>query len=683
MALMTMNGISFDPEVQAAGLRAAGLETDSADRSNYILIQVEAPLTREQKDELTSLGVVIHEYVPDLTYLCGYRPGDLDVIRSLPYVTWANVYLQGFKIPPSLRAPSPSPANVILPISPERNPSRKPEQVDLIFHEDVDPTDTELVAKVAAAVGLEPSGLSPGRRKLRVTAAQGALDRLAEVDEVHHLEEVPERQLFNNVARQIMHADLLVRGSAFRGQGQVIAIADTGFDQGSTTDVHPAFSGRVARLYALGRPGRTNDPHGHGTHVAGSALGAGRSASLGPIEGTAPEATLVLQSTLDSSGSLGGIPPDLHDLFEPVYHDDGARVHSNSWGTVRPGLPYDASAREIDDVVWNLPDLVICFAAGNDGTDRNRDAVVDPGSIGSQSAAKNCITVGATESLREGFRPTYGQYWPADFPVNPLNSDRQADNPEGMAAFSSRGPTRERRVKPDVVAPGTCVLSTLSRDVASASTDFGTSADALFFFDTGTSMATPLVSGCAAVLREALVRNGTATPSAALVKALLINGAREIVGQYSPSEAGPVPNNDVGFGLVDLASAVIPIVGGPVAGGFGEGGPLEEGEEDIVTVEVPEEPGEADDPSAGAVLTVTLVWTDPPGAALQNDLDLVVRANGTERHGNMGTSAGFDRSNNVEQVRWPNLPPGPVDIVVRADRITRFPQPYAYAWRIG
>ena len=180
-----------------------------------------------------------------------------------------------------------------------------------------------------------------------------------------------------------------------------------------------------------------------------------------------------------------------------------------------------------------------------------------PARSGSQSAAKNCITVGASESNRPKFEPSYGTYWPSDFPSDPIKSDRQANDPDGMVAFSSRGPTKEKRFKPDVVAPGTCILSTLSRDVASPSTDFGTSSDSLFFFDSGTSMATPLVAGCAAVLRETLVKNGTATPSAALIKALLVNGAVRVPGQYSPTEAGTSPNNNSGWGRVDLAGAVI------------------------------------------------------------------------------------------------------------------------------
>jgi serine protease AprX len=691
MARITINGISLDPVAQAEGLRAASLEAADASHSNYVLIQTRGPLSESQKAQLSDLGVVIHEYVPEDTYLCGYEPSDLQTIRALPFVIWADIYLRGFKIPPSLRPAAAYAAASILPTSAPRPPSRTPRQVDVVLHQDVDPSSKEVTEGIAAAARVDPDKLGTGRRKVRLTVQEGELEDLAALDEVHHIEEVPTRQLANNVARPILNADVVVNGTTYQGDGQVIAVADTGLDRGSTSNVHPAFAGRVAKLYALGRtnPKKTDDPNGHGTHVAGSALGDGNSAAMGgAIQGTAPRATLVLQSTLDAQGGLGGIPADLHDLFEPPHDTDAARIHTNSWENMTPGRPYDTSAQELDDVVWNRQDLVICFAAGNHGTDANSNGVVDAGSIGSQNGAKNCITVGASESVRN-FKPTYGRYWPSDFPANPIDTDEQADNTNGLVAFSSRGPTREGRLKPDVVAPGTCILSTLSR-AASASTTFGTSSDSLFFFDSGTSMATPLVAGSVAVLRETLVKNGTPDPSAALLKALLINGAVELLGQYTPSEAGPAPNNNSGWGRVNLAGSVI-IPGRDADAGFGEGDPLKQGDEDTITIEIPEAPPHHDSTAAdvapagvGVTFKITLVWSDPPGAMLQNDLDLIVRAaNGQERHGNAGTSDKFDRQNNVEQVLWTGMPPGKAEVVIRAFRITRFPQPYAYAWRLS
>src|SRR5436190_14342827 len=149
--------------------------------------------------------------------------------------------------------------------------------------------------------------------------------------------------------------------------------------------------------------------------------------------------------------------------------------------------------------------MVILFAAGNDGTDAGHpDGVVDLRQIGDEAAAKNCITVGTSETNRpqiEGARfHTYGEAKRGDFPLDPIKNDSMTDNPGGMAAFSSRGPTSNTRFKPDVVAPGTSILSAHSR-IAPVDRRFGTSSDPDWMFDSGTSMATPLVAGCVAVLR--------------------------------------------------------------------------------------------------------------------------------------------------------------------------------------
>ncbi len=700
MALITINGVSLDPIAQAQAFKVAGFESVDASQSDYILVQTSAPLSPEQKDELARLGLVIHEYVSENTYLCGYKGTDLAQIRALPFVTWANVYLQEFKVAPNLSPATTAPALNILPTRVGASHSRTPRTVDIVFHEDVDPDSDAVKSAVAAAARVDKASLTMGRHKVRLTVEERYMDDLAAIDAVRVIQEIPQAELHNNVAGPILNAQVMVNGTTYEGAGEVIAVADTGFDAGSTVNPHPAFTGRVARLYSLGRPGtgETDDPNGHGTHVCGSALGDGTSATMGgAIRGTAPKATLVVQSLIGPSGGLKGIPDDLTDLFEPPYRDDHARVHTNSWGSHAPCPPYDQPygqmAREIDEFVWKHPDLVICFSAGNQGTDGNRDGSVDPAQVEFEAAAKNCITVGACESDRPNIELTYGNIRPFDFPKPPIYDDPMANNPEGMVAFSSRGPTLEGRFKPDVVAPGTSILSTHSRHAPAASTTFGSSSDPDYFFDSGTSMATPLVAGCAAVLRETLVKNGIATPSAALVKALLINGAVELVGQYNLSEAGPSPNNNSGFGRVNLAGSVI-IPGPDPDAGCGEGvRELNQGDEDTITVEIPRDPpGERSRAgragvgtmSLGATFKITLVWSDPAGSILQNDLDLIViAADGSERHGNMGTSSNFDRVNNVEQVFWTNMPPGDAKIVFRAFRTTRFPQPYAYAWRIS
>ena len=680
MPTITINGNSLDPVSDAPVLRALNLHFADATTSDYVLIQTSGPLTSDQKTQLSGLGLVIHKYVSEDTYLCGYKPTDLESLRALPFITWANVYLPHFKIPASMKSAA-APGSSILPSLTASSSSRQTHTIDVILHDDVDATSDPVKIAIAAAAHLDAATLESSPRKVRLQVQERYLDDLAAIDVVSFIDEVRPVQLYNNVARVIVDAQVHVKGIEYEGAGEVVAVGDTGFDIGSTTNTLPAFNGRVLRLYPLGRPGISSDPDGHGTHVCGSVLGDGFSSKMGGrIAGTAPRASLVVQSLLDQFGGLGGIPANLTDLFLPPYLNDGARVHTNSWGFVASAVSYGASSMEIDDFVWQHPDMVICFAAGNNGRDLNKNGIVDLGEIGGQAGSKNCITVGASESKRLDITTTYGELAPSSFPVFPLNDDPAANHPEGMAAFSSRGPTPEGRYKPDVVAPGTSILSTHSRVAPPPSGFgllFGTSSDPDWFFDDGTSMATPLTAGCAAVIRETLVKNGTYTPSAALIKALLINGATELFGQYNPSEAGPSPNNNSGFGRVNLANSVI-IPGKTHHAGFGEGGPLDQGEEATFTIHIHKDLFEREGPD----LKITLVWTDPAGTMLQNDLDLIVTDSvGNERHGNMGLAAAFDRVNNVEQVHWKNISPGEVKVVIRAFRITVQPQRFAYAWR--
>ncbi|RAK96959.1 S8 family serine peptidase [Aspergillus ibericus CBS 121593] len=684
MSVLTINGNRLNPTAQRPLLSALGLQSEDVSISNHILVQTNEPLSDVQELELEGLGVKILEYVSANTYLCELKKRDqLSNIKDLGYVSWMNDYLDHFVVESSLKSSAHAAEESLFPAVPKNRTSHL---VDIGLHKYVDPEAPGLRRAIGAAVHADPADLEVAGNKIRVNVENQYLDDLAAIDEVRVIEPVYKARLFNTRATAIMGAPVQVNGCDFEGEGQFVAVADTGFDKGSKRDVHPAFTGRVSRLYALGRPRKACDPDGHGTHVCGSVLGDGNSVAMGgDIRGTAPQAKLVLQSLLDRHNGLGGIPSNLYDLFSPPYRDDKAkaddqaqaRIHTNSWGTKSfdgTQLPYNQSSEAIDQFVWDHKDMVILFAAGNSGVDADRNGVIDPRQIGAEGAAKNCITVGASENERPEVPIRYGSRWPR----GPITGDLMADRPQGMAAFSSRGPTKEGRIKPDIVAPGTAILSALSRKVIKAEEDFGHSDDPAWWFLAGTSMATPLVAGGAAVLRESLMKNGTQQPTAALIKALLINGAVELTGQYVPSEAGPSPNNSSGFGRVNLSKSVI--LPNQNDGGFVEGGPLAQGQSREFDVPIP--PG-----AESSTIKVTLVWTDPPGTELQNDLDLsVVGPDGRERHGNMGDSPEFDRKNNVEQVEWKGLQPGTsIKIKVHAFHIFQrnHSQPYAVVWTIN
>ena len=211
--------------------------------------------------------------------------------------------------------------------------------------------------------------------------------------------------------------------------------------------------------------GDWNDANGHGTHTAASIVGTGAawlgdgSPSAGQYRGTAPGARLVHQSIMDAYGGLGGLPIDLSILFQQAY-DEGARIHSDSWGASVAGR-YTADSATADAFMWDHKDMLLVFAAGNSGEDADRDGVVDRDSLSAPGTAKNALTVGASENLRSDITVTWGS---SLFRASPIRDDRLADNPSGLAAFSSHGPTDDERIKPDVVAPGTFIISARSQE---------------------------------------------------------------------------------------------------------------------------------------------------------------------------------------------------------------------------
>ena len=433
-----------------------------------------------------------------------------------------------------------------------------------------------------------------------------------------------------------------------------------------------------------GDDGAADLDSGHGTHVAGSVLGDGTAstalAGQAPVRGVAHKARLVFQAIeqeldwrnpadLQEYGRylLAGIPSDLTTLFQDAY-SKGARIHSNSWGGGEPGV-YDSQSRQVDEFVRDHPTMCILFAAGNDGTDADGDGKINLGSVTSPGTAKNCITVGACENRRRAFDgETYGEWWPNDYPVAPFRNAPMADDPRQVVAFSSRGPTADGRVKPDVVAPGTFILSTRSTMLSStapwaafpASSSTSTWAARAWRRRSPPAPSPRCASTCGAT-------RGINNPTAALLKAVLIVGAS--AGWHRPP-AGLLDNHQ-GFGRVHLALLVKPPAGTKLW--LTQSSSVGTGQSRRCTITVK---------TGGAPLRIVLAYTDHPGATLVNNLNLVVTApDGTKRVGNQaeGGPLVFDTANNVEVVQVAKAAAGAWTIEVVGSNVPQGPQRYALA----
>lgn len=411
------------------------------------------------------------------------------------------------------------------------------------------------------------------------------------------------------------------------GQNQVVGMADTGLDSGDTKAVHQDFVGAIKSGYAVGMFGKTwADPMGHGTHVAGSVLGRG-TASGGKLHGGAYSAQLVVQGMWSPILNNLSVPSNLAGMFNQAYAD-GARMHTNSWGAASGAGVYEKMAATVDEVMFDKGDMLILFAAGNSGVDMNKDGRIDPNSIGTPGTAKNALTVGASENLvsNGGIQKKIIELRDAanKWGVAPIADTKLSDDINGIAMFSSRGPTADGRTKPEIVAPGTNILSVRSQQPGAEVLWGAYNQD--YAWSGGTSMATPLAAGAAAVTRQFLIeKKSFATPSAALLKAYLLHTATEMFpGQYGAvgAEHGQElltlrPNNDEGYGRVNMDqvvnnSATAMLIADSTTG-------VGTGEVETQTLVAP----------AAGHLVVNLVWTDAPGSvnaskALVNDLDLEV-----------------------------------------------------------
>lgn len=693
----------LQPSLQAASIRllTTTIATDtSAQRANgssalaldfalpadegldqAVLVQFNTQVNKDIREKLDQAGLNVRGYVPENALLI---MGDTDQLQAL--ATWDEVYWMGHFKEDYKKAPECASFTT-------RAASRGESEVTVLISI-LRPDRTATVKTFIESLGGEVSdaGQSTMRGTLRAKIGSDLIDRICAQTDVEWVEPEPVITWNNNVATQSnrMNVATVWDNHGLTGAGQVVGVADSGLDMGCMTNMHPDFEGRVIGATGWYTNGIWHDALGHGTHVAGSILGSGAACSNGLFHGVAHEAALYFQALGNPTGGPSVyLPADLNNLFVQAWTNQ-SRLHNNSWGDDSKGV-YTLYARQTDEFIWDHPDMLIFFSAGNSGEDLDpADGIIDASSIGAPGTAKNCMTVGAAESLRPAGSGGYssrlwGTTWSKYYATFPISEDYISTPDDGihqgMAAFSSRGPCADGRVKPDIVAPGTDIISCRSR-YPDAWTLWGTGSGVLdniasnfYMFSGGTSMSTPLTTGCGALVREYYVRDrGLTNPCASLVKATLMAGAESLYpGQYGTNEFAEIPvawpNSVEGYGQVNMGQSLYPE--NNITNLMWNRIPIDSGETQTFDIDV----------CATGTLKAVLAWSDYPGAVyaaqtLVNDLDLkVIAPDGTTAYPRDLVDG--DHTNNTEGIMLDISQTGHCQLVVSAYNVPMGPQPYS------
>ncbi len=522
----------------------------------HLLIQLQEHLQKGERVRFEANGIRLLHYFPDRAYMASIPVGmDINRLRALG-VRWAGSLPTDSKVHPRIRR------GVFGDWSHYKS-DRRVFAVTIM-------KDVELnrARSFLAEQGFEVGDELRSTHVLFVAVRLEQIEQLAAYDFILFIAETPPPLTpTNDIARQRVYADeCQALPYDLRGRGVTVLV----YDGALVERTHNDFS--INRVVF----GEAGFPDWHPTHVAGT-LGGNGANSDGLYRGMAPEVSMISMwyESCDPY-CLYDSPQDIEENYEEAIASYGVEIANNSLSSNVAAHGYDCEWEGDYETTSQLLDaivrgdslgqpFIVVFAAGNE-----RTAGIPPGrcgdnygTMGVPAGAKNIITVGASD----------------DF--------------DDMADFSSWGPTDDGRIKPEICAPGVGIYSTYL--------------DNSYHGNSGTSMATPVVSGCIALLLEQGHRMlpDAQTPLPETVKALFVASAKDV--------GNPGPDFEFGYGILDIQKAIDFVL----HLGFIEG-ELAVGETFLQEFDVPDTVAE---------LNIALAWSDVPGEynvipALVNNLDL-------------------------------------------------------------
>lgn len=594
------------------------------------IVQLDGPLTAERAAALNKAGVRLYEYLPDRSYVAGLGGVDSAALADIDFVAWVGAFQPAWKLEPGLGQ------RAYLTEARKALAQRDllPITVTLFAESASDRVEAALRALPDAAIHYV--ALEGDQRVLSAIVRRGDAAGLAQLSEVQSIEESPEITLRNSSTRWIVQTNVLnmtpLYSNGVTGLGQIVGVMD-----GRVNRDHCSFIDLVNNTPGPGhrKIQAYNTSFGydlHGTHVAGTAVGLDTVGSDNDTKGIAYNGRLVFSNIPSYTDTA------MYAALS-LAHSQGARIHTNSWGDDGT-TNYNSLCRGVDRFSYDFEESLVVFAVTNTRTLKNPEN------------AKNCLGVGATQDT-----PNVGSSCPYT---------------------SGTGPTSDGRRKPEIYAPGCNTVSSSGSGAVCTTAALS-----------GTSMATPAVSGVGLLVRQYYLDGyyptGAATPvdgfvpSGALIKATLLNSAVDMTGVTG------YPSNKEGWGRV-LADNVLYFPGDArrliVMNDVRNAAGLSTGQDVAYTFYVL---------GSGQQLRATLVYTDPPasastGSALAtiNDLDLEVVAPDSSLYlgnvfsGGVSVTGGTkDDRNNVEQVHVSAPAPGQWTVRVRGAAVNSGLQGYA------
>jgi Subtilase family/Carboxypeptidase regulatory-like domain len=655
------------------------------------MLQFVGPIQDRWLDQVRAAGARLVSYMPNNAYVVWADDTALQALEGLAAagasIQWTGPYHPAYRLAPSLLGLAGQPGAGMVDVTVQ------------FYTTNTTSTSLDRLRAIGGAVyKAEQRVLDFTNITLQVPTNQIA--RLAREPDVFNIEPWSAPRKFDEMQSQIIAGNISSSGGkivpagpgylawlAARGlpsdssQYPIVDVVDDGIDNGTTTPLHPDFyrlgaRPGTSRVVAIGNC--TSDPAGdslagHGNLNAGIVGGynnrpngaaytdsAGFHYGLGVAPYTRISGTKIFKNSGQYDVSRCG---NTDAGVVAASYSVGAAITSDSWGcgpgpfgSGCSGSPYDSTAQAYDALTRDATTAILgnqemlhVFAAGNDGSGAR--------TIGTPGTAKNVITVGATENVRENG-------------VVDGCGESSNDNADDITGFSSRGPTADGRIKPDIMAPGSHIIGLASQDPGYNGTgvcnQYHPNGQTLYAWSSGTSHSTPAVAGAAALLHTYYRVNigGGTPPSPAMLKAFMLNGARYLDGAGT---GGTLPSNAQGWGDVYLARAfdTAPKLFFDQTETFGATGATFVRTGQVATNAQP--------------FRVTLAWTDAPGsttgAAYVNNLDLEVTVGGQTYRGNVFSGANSitggaaDSRNNVENVFLPAGVSGPFTVKVTAANI--------------